>query len=176
MNANTTYVDYTTRRGMDSETAFVIAIIVVFIVIGIFVFIYACCVTEEKLKNATKRKASEKKATPAAAAQPAPTPAPVAPSPASEAKRPAPNPPLPSPSGSERKQEVLLSVQTATNQEALPAYLPSLIPPAAELTPKSTLTSAQHLANGKNHIALAATPERRESLPKVSESVCTVHL
>uniref|UniRef100_V5H012 Uncharacterized protein n=1 Tax=Ixodes ricinus TaxID=34613 RepID=V5H012_IXORI len=46
---------------MDSETAFVIAIIVVFIVIGIFVFIYACCVTEEKLKNATKRKRRPRK-------------------------------------------------------------------------------------------------------------------
>ncbi|KAL3185308.1 hypothetical protein MRX96_031165 [Rhipicephalus microplus] len=43
------------RKGVDSETAFVIAIIVVFIVIGVFVFIYACCVTEEKLKAATKK-------------------------------------------------------------------------------------------------------------------------
>uniref|UniRef100_V5HUY7 Uncharacterized protein n=1 Tax=Ixodes ricinus TaxID=34613 RepID=V5HUY7_IXORI len=112
---------------MDSETAFVIAIIVVFIVIGIFVFIYACCVTEEKLKNATKKESvREKKRRPQ-----------QRPSqhrrlhrwrhllPAKQSGRRLTQP-LPSPSGSERKQEVLLSVQTATNQEALPAYLPSL--------------------------------------------------
>ncbi|CAN7991121.1 unnamed protein product [Ixodes hexagonus] len=164
---------------MDSETAFVIAIIVVFIVIGIFVFIYACCVTEEKLKNATKKKASEKKPTPAAPAPPAPTPAPVPPSSGSEAKRPAPAQPMPSPSGIEHKQnpEIVLTVQSPTNQPALPAYLPS--PPSAvdlNLTAKSALTNAQSHVNGKNHIALAVTPDRHPSLPKASESAYTVHL
>lgn len=164
---------------MDSETAFVIAIIVVFIVIGIFVFIYACCVTEEKLKNATKRKASEKKATtPAPTAQPAPSAAPVAPSTANVLKRPAQAaPPLQTPSGSGRKQnpEILLTVQSAANQGALPAYL--FPPPSAEeLTPKQTPTNAQAQANGKNHIALAVAPPRRESLPKAGGSAYTVHL
>ncbi|XP_077557691.1 uncharacterized protein LOC144172975 [Haemaphysalis longicornis] len=171
------------RGGVDSETAFVIAIIVVFIVIGVFVFIYACCVTEEKLKSATKKKASQKKketgATPAApAAAPA---APVAPAADGKAKQTgsAAAAPAKNGGGDTRNPEIVLTVQETVAQVP-PASPPPPAPagPAmSELTPTWKPLSAEPRQNGIKSIATAAAAApAKQSTPSGCDRAYTVHL
>ncbi|XP_077524336.1 uncharacterized protein LOC144135777 [Amblyomma americanum] len=171
------------RRGVDSETAFVIAIIVVFIVIGVFVFIYACCVTEEKLKSATKKKASQKKKDAGPAAPPAPAPAgPAAPAaapvaaPADSMAKPstaaAPSPPT-NGGGDTRNTEIVLTVQDTVAQ-SLPVSRPP-VPTMSALTPTWKPHSSEPRRNGiKSMVAEVAPPA--QSTPSVCDRAYSVHL
>uniref|UniRef100_A0A224ZAW7 Translation initiation factor if 2 n=1 Tax=Rhipicephalus zambeziensis TaxID=60191 RepID=A0A224ZAW7_9ACAR len=173
------------RKGVDSETAFVIAIIVVFIVIGVFVFIYACCVTEEKLKAATKKKASQKKkdtaAPPAAAAPAAPTAAapaaPLAPAADSKAKPSAAAAPSPvkNSGGDTRSAEIVLTVQEASpsvSQHHPPAPAG---PVMSELTPTWKPLNTDPRRNGIKSVASEVAPAS-QSTPTACDRAYSVHL
>ncbi|XP_037580035.1 uncharacterized protein LOC119463060 [Dermacentor silvarum] len=182
------------RKGVDSETAFVIAIIVVFIVIGVFVFIYACCVTEEKLKAATKKKASQKKkdtgatppaaaatpAAPAATASTAPA-ALVAPAADTKAKPCAPAAPAPAKNGGgdTRSAEIVLTVQEAVTQSSSPLssrYPPAqAVPAMSELTPTWKPLNTDPRRNGIKSVVSEATPVS-QSTPTVCDRAYSVHL
>nr|XP_037283130.1 uncharacterized protein LOC119176100 [Rhipicephalus microplus] len=170
------------RKGVDSETAFVIAIIVVFIVIGVFVFIYACCVTEEKLKAATKKKASQKKkdaAAPQAGTAPtaptASTPAaPVALAADSKAKPSAFASPSPvkSGGGDTRSTEIVLTVQEVSpsvSQHHAPA------PVMSELTPTWKPLNTDPRQNGIKSVASELAPAS-QSTPVACDRAYSVHL
>lgn len=180
------------RKGVDSETAFVIAIIVVFIVIGVFVFIYACCVTEEKLKAATKKKASQKKkdntaapapaaaATPAAPAASATAPtAPLAPTADGKAKQPdasaAPSPVKTGAAGDTRCAEIVLTVQEpspSASQHHPPAPAG---PVMSELTPTWKPLNADPRRNGIKSVASEVAPAA-QSTPTACDRAYSVHL
>lgn len=159
------------RRGMDSETAFVIAIIVVFIVIGIFVFFYACCVTEEKLKMATKKKAEEKKAADQKKATAASAAAPVAASPATQAKL-GDTQAL----GGKDVPKVVVTVSDATtaNQEPLSA---SSLASAIVSAISSKCRSVLHPADEKGNVVIEVKPGKpAEASPKLCEDAYSIHL
>ncbi|XP_075539173.1 uncharacterized protein LOC142573806 [Dermacentor variabilis] len=176
------------RKGVDSETAFVIAIIVVFIVIGVFVFIYACCVTEEKLKAATKKKASQKKkdggaaATPAAPAAASTAPAaPVATATDTKGKPCAPAAPAPARNGGgdTRSAEIVLTVQEAATQPPSPLaarHPPTqAVPGMSELTPTWKPLNTDPRRNGIKSVVSEAAP-LSQSTPTVCDRAYSVHL